>query len=248
MTQSENAQPTSKLDFLVKYVSSLSQSISPIRWLGYGFLIFSALDLAAIFYPPEFTNPVWEFQVVGQVVERVAVPLIGFVLIFFGGSDRRSKIERRVLPLLSWLALVSALLYLALIGLGISSAIRIHRESTKNITERVNQTEAQIQEIEKQLKGATTIDEMEAFLGRLNQGRAPEIASQEQFEEVKGRLTTSLAQGKQRLQNQAQATQSNQRRALLKNGVKWNLGALLSAVLFWIMWRGSRWARRPGTW
>jgi hypothetical protein len=45
------------------------------------------------------------------------------------------------------------------------------------------------------------------------------------------------------IKSQAAATQKNQRLALLKRSVKWNLGALISGVLFIILWQGTSWAR-----
>jgi len=36
---------------------------------------------------------------------------------------------------------------------------------------------------------------------------------------------------------------NTQKMGLLKNSVKWNLGALVASVLFFILWKSSRWAR-----
>ena len=42
---------------------------------------------------------------------------------------------------------------------------------------------------------------------------------------------------------QAEPIRSQDRLSLWKSSVKWNLGALVSGVLFIRIWRGTHWAR-----
>jgi hypothetical protein len=55
---------------------------------------------------------------------------------------------------------------------------------------------------------------------------------------------SQLTQTKQQMQTQYQAKRSNQRISLFKNSVKWNLGALVSGILFIYVWRLTRWTWR----
>ena len=108
MSQTENNQPNKSL---LGQIANLNQSISEnsrfvfgiinslpiIRWVGYGLLILALFDVIEMFIPARFMNPNWEFQTIGALVERVAVPLIGFAFVFLAGLNERSNIETNIL-------------------------------------------------------------------------------------------------------------------------------------------------------
>lgn len=76
---------------LSRFVFGMVDSLSIVRWVGYGLLILALFDVIEMFVPANFMNPNWEFQTFGALVERVAVPLIGFVFIFLAGLNEREK-------------------------------------------------------------------------------------------------------------------------------------------------------------
>lgn len=225
---------------LVKYTSKQLKSTQLLNWIGYGFLLFTLFDFIAAVVPPNFMQATWEFGLVGNLVERVAAPLIGFGLIFLGGHGHRSPSEKILLKIMSWLSLGLGLLYILLIVLSISSTIRIDRQTNKQITTQAIRTKNQLQLVREEFQSVNTIDEMETFLGRLNnQGQTPEIGNDQQFQTTKDEFANFLDQGEQRLKNQVQSARKTQRHRLLKNFIKWTLGALLSAVLFITIWRST---------
>lgn len=57
--------------------------------IGYGLLLFFLFDIVDLFFPPRFMNPIWEFQTIGALIERVPLPLIGLVLVFYGEKNYR---------------------------------------------------------------------------------------------------------------------------------------------------------------
>jgi hypothetical protein len=74
--------------------------------LGYGLLLSAFFDIVEMFVLPNFMNPAWEFKTFGALVERVPVPLIGLVLVFFEEKNSRSKWEFPILKLLQRIALL----------------------------------------------------------------------------------------------------------------------------------------------
>lgn len=74
--------------------SDQGQSIYRLRWVGYGLLLLALFDTIEVLTPPQFTNPAWEFQTIGALVERVPVPLLGLVLVFFWGIFQSQPIRR----------------------------------------------------------------------------------------------------------------------------------------------------------
>lgn len=244
MANAEDNQLATKVELLWNVASNRAWSLKFQHWVGYGLLILASFDLIAVFVPPNFTNPLWEFQALGNLVEMVAVPLIGVALVFPGKRDGRPKWELKILQYLSSLMLLAGILYWLLIPLGIMNTMRIDRQNDQQITGQVDQEITQIQKLREQLAGVTTIEQMEQLLSTVEQnGRPPAITGVEQLASAKAELADSLTKGQERLKTQAQTTRSGQRFDLLKRSVKWNLGALISGALFICLWRGTGWSR-----
>ncbi|MCJ8280423.1 MAG: hypothetical protein MJK14_11100 [Rivularia sp. ALOHA_DT_140] len=56
-----------------RFIFGMVDSISIMRWVGYGLLILALFDVIEMFIPTRFMNPNWEFQTFGALVEKVAV-------------------------------------------------------------------------------------------------------------------------------------------------------------------------------
>ncbi|MGQ4646834.1 HpsJ-like protein, cyanoexosortase A-associated [Lyngbya aestuarii] len=238
-------QLEAKVEVLRQYCVEILSSTLLLHWIGYGFLLFSLVELVAIIIPPQFMNPVWEFQTFGAIVERVVVLLLGFGLVFFGERGGRGKWELPLLKSLSWLAFLMAILFFLMIPLAIVNTLRIDRQNTQQITNQIEQGKNQIQQIQKQLQGVTTQQQMEELLTGFNStGGSPQIGSGQQLEDVKGQLSSVLAQGETTISTRAKEVKADQRLNLLKSSVKWNLGALLTGVLLLVIWLSSSWTRK----
>lgn len=233
-----------KLETLWQFSDRLARSIILLRWVGYGLLIFFWIDTIETLTPLRFTNPGWEFQTMGTIIEQIALPLIGLALVFFGELNLRSQGELILVKALSWLSLLGAIVLFLLIPLGILNTVRIDRQSNEQITSQLNQQITQIQQVREQLTNATTREQMQTLISRLDtQGRAPQIDNLEQLGQIKKQLSEFIDQSENTVKTQAQTTQKDRRLTLLKSSVKWNLGALISGVLFTLLWQGTRWAR-----
>ena len=225
------------------------QVIAVLRWLGYGFLLLFLFDLIESLYPPQFMNPAWEFETFGQLVERVPVPLLGFALAIMGGRTGRSRGERSLLKFLSWLTLVSALVFFLSVPLAILDTVRIAQQLQTEITTQLDQQTAeakvQVQAVKERLEQVQTPAELKSLLSQLDrQEQAPEIDSDQQLDTVKRQIASSLDNQVTAMKYRARRELANRRQALLRRSVKWNLGALVSGALFFILWKGTAWARR----
>ncbi|MGE5657625.1 MAG: HpsJ family protein [Actinomycetota bacterium] len=215
-------------------------SIYRLRWVGYGLLVLSLFDTISVLTPPDFLNPVWELQTIGALVERVPVPLLGLALIFFGEEYDRTDWEEIVLKALSWITLLLALFFLLMLPLGIFNTLRVNSQNSQQITAQSQQQLTQLQQVQDRLtKGSP--EELKTLASELNRLGLP--VNTQQPEELKTQILSKIPQAKQQLETQVKTVQSNQRLALFKNAVKWILGALISSILFFILWRGTSWAR-----
>ena len=289
MNTSEREQLNQSQERLERKSEGLEWSVVLFRWIGYGLLILALFDLIETFVPPRLMNPAWEFQTLGVLVERVPVPLLGLVLVFYGKNNWRNRWEKPILKFLSWAALLFGVGLLLLIPLGVINTVRIDAYNNRPIIAQVNQRTAQIQQLKNELEKATTAEEMEAFLNRIQSDsqqleklkeqlsyfltsgdqrmteqaepriltdrpgklaqrlkKSPLVNLEAPFSlsEVKKQILSFLASGEERMKKQVEARRSSQRLELLKKSVKWNLGALVSGVLFMRIWQATRWARR----
>lgn len=222
---------------LQEFAFSQTGSTKILRILGYGLLLLAFFDIVEMLFPPRFMNPVWEFQTFGALIERVPVPLIGFALIFYGEWHSRNKWEFIGVKLLSWLTVLFAVILLLLIPLGIGNTVRLSKQSAAQITNASQQQISQAERVEEQLSQATPeqINNLLKGQGRTLDGKSPQ--------EIKTQILSEVSKAKVQIKNQAETTQSTQRLNLLKNSVKWNLGALVSAALFFSFWKATQWAR-----
>ena len=235
---------TQKVDKLGNFSLNMLRSIVIWRLIGYGFLVLFALDLAAIFIPPNFLNPEWEFQTLGEVVERVAIPFIALLLIFYGGNYLRQGWEYLVLTTLSWLCLVTGILFILAVPLGIINTVRIDSQATTRITEQTNQRLEVLQQVETRLKDVTNKQEMQVLISQLSNNNAPPIENDQQLAETKSRLSEFITNSRNQLNTQTELANNQRKKALLKQSVKWNLGALISGILFIMTWQMTKWSRQ----
>lgn len=227
-----------------RFIFGMVDSLPIIRWIGYGLLILALFDVIEMFIPARLMNPNWEFQTIGALVERVAVPLIGFAFIFLAGLNERGNKEGIILKILSWLTLLLGIIYFIIVPLGVINTVRIYKQQQEQITVRLQQQKSVIEQVKKTLDSPINETQMQQILARLNGGRAPEIKSPEELQQAKQQLSTFINKGESDLETQVQTARSNQRLNLLKKSVKWNLGALIAGALFITIWRNTVWARR----
>lgn len=217
---------------------------SLIRAVGYVLLALALFDFVNIFIPLRFTNPVWEFQMIGALVEHVPVPLIGLVFIFYGEGHYRPQVEMILLKCLSWASLLVGVLFLLLLPLGINNTWRINIQNNIQITNQSSEQMSQILQFKERLSNAKTNEDIDNLLTSLNrQNRSPDIKNPQ---ELKSRLLLEATNAEKTVNAQSKATRSNTRQELLKNSIKWNLGALISGVIFIWIWHATEWVRH--TW
>ncbi len=208
-----------------------------LRTVGYSLLLLSVLDWAAILIPLRLMDPAWEFQTIGALVERVPVPLLGLVFVFYGEMQQRSRSERLVLKSLSWLSLLLGLLYLALIPLAIVNTTRLNETSNTRLAGIYQQQMAQAEKIEQDLTQASP-SQIADFIQKQG-GNVGELSP----DEVQAKVLEELSAAKSKTKAQVETEKQNRWRSLLKNSIKWNLGALISGTSFFYLWRMTRWAR-----
>ncbi|HEY9634584.1 MAG TPA: HpsJ family protein [Coleofasciculaceae cyanobacterium] len=213
-------------------------STSVLRCVGYGLLVLALLDFIVTIIPLHLMDPVWEFQTMGALIERAPVPLLALGLVFYGEANYRRPWEELFLKFLCWICLLLGIFFLLMIPLGISNTMRINAKNNNEISIKYKQDITRIEQLEKQLR-AVQNEDLESFFK--SQGQS---LNNQNSQESKQKLLSQFSSAKQTIiPTQYQQLRVNQRFALLKNSVKWNLGALVCGFVFIYIWRLTRWAR-----
>ncbi len=223
-------------DKFMKSQSDTPWSVAIFRRVGYGLLLLALFDLLAILLPPNLMNPLWQFETMGAIVERVAVPLLGLVLVFFGEEKFRSPLEQKLLKSLRWLCLLVGVLFFLLVPLGLVNTIQVKKINDTQMADQFKQQNNRIERVEKQLNIIKDQD-LENFIksqGRSLDGQSPQQARDQFIEKIK--------KDKNQLRTQFEQAKANRRLTLLKNLAKWSLGAIVSGILFIYIWVLTRWA------
>ncbi len=214
------------------------QSIYRLRWVGYGLLLLAVFDVIQLLLPPNYQDAVWVLQTVGAIVERVPVPLLGLLLIFFGEDAERTNIEDILLKVLRWVTLLLAIGFLAMVPLSVAYTFRIDSQNNQQIAALQERQATQLDTVEERVtKGSA--EDIKNLGNELNRMGVP--VDPQKPDELKTKILERIASAKTQVPTQAKLTKDNQRLALLKNAVKWTIGALVSSVLLFMIWRSTGW-------
>jgi len=212
------------------------------RRIGYSLLALCLVDLIYVLFPPEFTNPVWEYQTVGDLIKLVPVPLLAMMLLFYGETALRSKLERLALRILSWTTLGVGVLLLLMIPLVVSDAARINRFNNTQITTQVTQQTIQLDATKKQLEQATQ-GQLASLVPQPDKaGNLPDMPKTPA--QAKTQILINIDRAKTQAQTQADEARGNVRRNLLKNTIKLTVESFISGFTFVYIWIRTDWARR----
>lgn len=213
-----------------------------LRLVGYGLLLMALVDLFFLLVPPQLMNPLWEFQTMGAIVERIPVTLLALVLIYYGEKSDRAPIEATILKVLSWFCLLAAVLLMLIIPLNISNSFRIYNQHNASTNAQFVTQKDNIQQFKEQLEAASSKDEIGAILQRQAKQKV-NIPDSVNTQKLKTDIIANLQNNQDNITDQVEAFRAQKKTLLLKKCVKWNLGALISAVLFFIIWKSTGWAR-----
>jgi flagellar basal body-associated protein FliL len=217
-------------------------TVSLFRFTGYGLLLLALSNFVNALFPAYFTNETWVFQTLGNLVGSVPIPILGLVMVFYGESKARTGLGTVSLKFVSWLSLVLAVFFLAIAFAGLSVTFRINNNNNIEANSQLSRQLAQAQEATTRLKNSSDSDLVKAAVTIQAQNSAikldlnnPQVLRQ-QFETE---INNKVALGKVEIETARQSAFYK----LLKQSIKWNFEALLSAGLFWGIWRITSWAR-----
>jgi hypothetical protein len=216
-------------------------TISLVRLVGYGLVAMTAIDFLSIIMPLQLMNSAWELQTIGAFVERIPVPLLGIVFIYYGERCYRSPIERSLLKWFSYLSLTLAISFLLMVPLSINNTIRINIGNNAVINRELFAKTEQIKNVKDKIKAANSPEELRAIVQQ--PFYRAKIADSTNVQEIKDTIFKDLKNTEDKLRAEGEQIRSQKRGDLLKNSIKWSLGALIASCMFFFIWKDTIWAR-----
>jgi hypothetical protein len=221
----------------------LLKTLPALRSIGYGLLLLSFVDLLYILFPLDLTNPVWEYQVTGDLIRLVPVPMLAFMLVFYGETVARRRIERPILRALSWSTLLFGVILLLMIPLTVINTMRISNYNNDQISIQIRQQKLQLDNTRSQLEKADP-SQLQNLIPIPDQKTGSLPNAPKNSEEAKAQILTNLQKARETAENQANQARKNVRQNLTKNSVKLILEALIAGCLFLYTCYVTGWARR----
>ena len=214
---------------------------SILRLVGYGLLLITVVNISFLLIPLQLMNPLWEFQTVGAIVERTPFVLLGMVLVCYGQTSDRASIELFLLKGLSWFSLISAIVLLLVIPLNINNSLQVYYQNNVINSDRFIIKENIIEQFEEQLSFANSQEEIITIIQQ--QAQNINISESINIEKLKDNILVVLQNHRNNINSQLQAFKAQKRLLLIKNCLKWDLSALIAAILFLKIWNSTGWAR-----
>lgn len=218
------------------------RSFALLRFIGYVLLIFSLIDYLAILLPLRLTDPGWEFQTIGRMVDQVWAPLLGLTFIFL--YNQTSIVSSRllsILRLLSWFSLMLGIFYLLLLPLGINNSLTLYRNINNQFTNQIGQQQQQLQQFNERLNTVKSPQELNNLARILNVQN--EAESSQSLPELKKKVSQQVQTVVQNATTAANAAKRQQIKNLIKESLRVNLGVIVSGFCFITFWNLTRWTR-----
>ncbi|PSB12714.1 hypothetical protein C7B62_01120 [Pleurocapsa sp. CCALA 161] len=211
------------------------------RLVGYGLLLIAIINLLFLLIKAEIT-PLSELQTIIAIMERIPVALLGMVLIFYGQKGDRSFVEAIILKFLSWFSLIAAVVLILVIPVNINNGWQIYHQHNATANGQLVMLKDNIQQFKEQLTAANSKNEISALLQQQAKQivNIPESAN---IEKLKTDLIANLQNNQDNIKNQEQPFREQKRSLLLKQCLRCNFGALISSILFLMIWKSTEWAR-----
>lgn len=210
------------------------------RLIGYVLIILSIFDYLAIFFPPQLTNPGWELQAVSLMVDHVWALILGLAFVFFyGRTSLIGSTQISVLKFLSWMALVSGIVYILIVPLSINNSLTLYRNINTQFDAQTTQREEQVQKLTSNLDVLKSPDELRRLAAALKVEKIDQLSP----EDLKDKISERIRNTAQNASATAKSSRTQELKNLIKESLRINMGAIVSGVCLILLWNLTRWVR-----
>ena len=211
--------------------------------VGYGLLVLFALDMAQAIAAYRPFRPEDDQALALQVVERIAVPLVAYVLIFWWESPGASRFELRIRKLLSIFCVFFALACVAVSVMAVQSGIRLHAATVAVLERQDRERTGNLQRLAADLPGMPGPRVQGTYQELLRRGLGPLSATLPPIEEMRAQIAAAIPVAIEASHGTYQQALSQARRTQFLVSAKYCIGGVISALLFLLIWDATAAAR-----
>lgn len=131
-----------------------------LRLAGWAFIAGSLVVFAYILLPPQPMDAEWEFSAMLRLTDNALLPLLGLALVLHGRSQELVRWQLTAFRALVVFALGLALFFLALVPLAAGDARRVEAVARNRIVVEGNSWGGRMRKVEKQVRQATSLDQL----------------------------------------------------------------------------------------
>jgi len=216
-------------------------SISLHFLAGWGLLCYSIIGVGFIIFPARFMDAAWELEVIGKLVDFVLMPFLGMVLVFAGRQGEIGWFKVQALYFVSWLCFGIGLCYLLFLPISIKDTNRILGHLEAHLNNQVKNYEKEFGNISSWVRSnyqLVALKQMASSLGYV-EGLREGIG----VKELRQGLQDKIIQSKGQYINQARQNIEERKKVLTKDTLKWQIGTVICAMLFFGVWWQTYWIR-----
>lgn len=221
---------------------------NPLPIVGAVLVFFSLTQYAYILFPLQPGNIDWEFQVIGQLVDNALTPVLGIALFMYGRTVELPLWRLHGMRILTWLSLILAILYVAIIPLAVADTFRLNTRLNSQMSAAHNQAESQQGKVRNALDNATSMEELQILITVLN--LTPSMAQRDRevpddsFIERRDWLWETIRANQNRMIEEATELYHANKTALFKTAAKIGVGAGFMCLLYLYFFFAFRNVRR----
>ena len=210
------------------------------RFVGYGLLGLFAIDVVGLLLDYKPLVPQADAGLVTQLVERAAIPLLAYALIFATNISSAERAERTWLKLVSAGSMVLMAVYLALSVMAVTANYRLYLFAGYNISKQASDRVAAIEKGRVQVATATDLQLLAAYR---QIDPSVKLDAPPKAELMRAAIDKQLPPAIDATNLAAANARTSVVRQLIIAGTKYFLGAMITAVLFLVIWENTRYAR-----
>lgn len=208
---------------------------------GYIILALTVVDYSFYLLNVQMTEPYSQFEIMGNLVERIWSPLFGCLLIFYPRETKIKKREKTFLSIISWLILLLGIFYVLMVPLIFFDSNRINNDLQQKFDQQLTQQQVQLKQFEIQIKN--TPDQQLLNLAKQQQQQNSNLPVVGSADEVRYQLLAQVKAEQTTKIEEAKSSLFKQKRKIETSALKWIIGAILSAILLMNVWDYSNWTR-----
>jgi hypothetical protein len=138
------------------------------------------------------------------------------------------------------------IVFFLLLPLSVVNTLRIDRQNQRQITAQTEELQAQVDQAKAQVSDIDTEEDLLNLVQALSGQEVAPATDGLNVSELKNQITTSIEANEADLLAEAENAMSSRRRDLLEKSVKWNIGTLITGLIYILIWRSTLWARQRG--